>query len=267
MTAIIENRLTQLFQKKTTNVLSIYFTAGFPQLNDTTTIIKAIEEAGADIIELGMPYSDPVADGPTIQMSNQQALENGMNIRTLLQQITDVRQYCQIPILLMGYINPVMQYGIEKFCQEIAHIGIDGLILPDLPMHEYLRDYQSLFQEYQLSNIFLVTPETSEERIRTIDEQSQGFIYVVSSSSTTGKTGQISESQEDYFNRIKSMQLKNPCLIGFGIHNHESFQTACRYMNGAIIGSAFIKSIQEKTPLKDSVNEFIHRIIAPERIL
>ncbi|MDX2301668.1 MAG: tryptophan synthase subunit alpha [Microscillaceae bacterium] len=258
----VENRLTRLFQKKNTRILSIYFTAGFPNLQDTSVILQAIERAGADIIELGIPYSDPIADGPTIQMSNQIALNNGMTLRLLLEQIADLRQYCQLPVLLMGYINPVMQFGMEKFCEEISKIGVDGLILPDLPMYEFQRDYQELFAKHQLSNIFLVTPETSQERIRIIDEQSQGFIYIVSASSTTGQTGEISLHQETYFRRISSMQLKNPCLVGFGIHDRESFQKACRYMHGAIIGSAFIKNIHQSDQLENSIQQFIGKIIS-----
>lgn len=258
----VENRLTRLFQKKNTRILSIYFTAGFPNLQDTSVILQAIERAGADIIELGIPYSDPIADGPTIQMSNQIALNNGMNLRLLLEQIADLRQYCQLPVLLMGYTNPVMQFGMEKFCEEISKIGVDGLILPDLPMYEFQRDYQELFAKHQLSNIFLVTPETSQERIRIIDEQSRGFIYIVSASSTTGQTGEISLNQETYFRRISDMQLKNPCLVGFGIHDRESFQKACRYMHGAIIGSAFIKNIHQSDQLENSIQQFIGKIIS-----
>lgn len=256
----MNNRLLDLFKNKKENLLAIYCTAGFPKLDKTLPLLEAIQESGADIIEIGMPFSDPIADGPTIQESNQRALENGMNLQILFDQIKTLRSKVSAPVLLMGYINPVLQFGIEKFCQKAQEVGVDGLILPDLPMFEYQTEYKSLFESYNLSNIFLVTPETSPERIEVIDQQSKGFIYVVSSSSTTGKTKDISDQQEAYFNRIQEMGLKNPYLIGFGIHDRDSFQKTCRYANGAIIGSAFIKAIKDAENPEQAARTFIQGI-------
>jgi tryptophan synthase alpha chain len=258
---MINNRLTALFEKKKSHVLTIYFTAGFPQLHDTCLILEALSQSGADIIEIGMPFSDPIADGETIQISSQKALENGMSIKLLFEQIRDIRQKTDTPILLMGYLNPVMQYGIDKFAQDAAQIGIDGFILPDLPLSEYLEIHKSRWDALNLSNVFLITPQTSEERIRLIDKHSQGFIYVVSSSSTTGKTEGISQTQEMYFQRLQAMQLQNPCLIGFGIADKASFQKACQYANGAIIGSAFIKAIAQTQALEESVKNFMKGVL------
>lgn len=257
----ISNRITKLFEQKSQNILTLYFTAGYPALSDTHRILEAIEIAGADIVEIGMPFSDSVVDGSTIQNSNQKALDNGMSIQVLFEQIANFREKVQIPALLMGYLNPVIQFGMEKFCKQAAEVGIDGFILPDLPLHEYLQDYKSLFDTYNLSNIFLITPETSEERIRAIDKNSQGFIYVVSKSSTTGKTEELSENQLAYFQRIKSMNLDNPLQIGIGISDKESFQQACQHAPGAIIGSAFIRALEAGTNLENSVNQFIKGII------
>jgi len=260
----MENRLTKLFQNKTENILSIYFTAGFPQINHTLEITEALAKAGADILEIGIPFSDPIADGPTIQESNQKALENGMTVELLLNQIKDLRKKVEIPVLLMGYLNPIMQYGMERFCKEIAKIGIDGLILPDLPMYVYEAEYKATFEHYNLSNIFLITPQTSDIRIKKIDELGQGFIYMVSTSSTTGRTDAISQNQENYFSRISQMNLKNPKLIGFGISDNESFSKACTYANGAIIGSAFIKHLaNNKKSIQESVQDFVYKIKQP----
>ena len=241
------NRISNLFQNKTGKVLNIYFTAGFPALNNTATILEALQEAGADIAEIGMPYSDPVADGETIQQSNQIALENGMSLKVLFEQLTGIRQKVNIPIILMGYINPVIQFGIEDFCKKCQEVGVDGLILPDLPMDEFDEEYKAIFEKYGLLNIFLITPQTSEARVKRIDEISDGFIYMVSSASVTGATSGISESMETYFNRINGMNLKNPRLIGFGIKDHESFMKASQYAAGAIIGSQFIRELQNST--------------------
>ena len=260
----MENRLTRLFAKKNENLLNVYFTAGFPELESTGIILRTLEKAGADIVEIGMPYSDPMADGPTIQQSNTVALKNGMSIRQLFTQLESVQ--VDLPIILMGYLNPVMQYGIEKFCAEAARVGVDGLILPDLPLHDFEEIYRPIFEQYNLSIIFLVTPQTSEDRIRRIDNLTNSFIYLVSSASTTGNKVDGDEKQIKYFERIKDMQLRNPKLIGFGISDHDSFALACRYAEGAIIGSAFIKKIQEANNLENNIEQFIQELKASEAI-
>jgi tryptophan synthase alpha chain len=254
------NRINKLFDDKTRGVLSVYFTAGYPKLSDTAMICESLERAGADIIEVGMPFSDPIADGPTIQESNKSALDNGISLKLIFDQLADIRKRVQIPIVLMGYINPVLQFGLEAFCSECASVGIDGLILPDLPMQEYLDEYKPTFQKYGLLNIFLITPQTSEQRIWQIDRQSDGFIYVVSSASTTGAKSGISQEQDEYFQRINDMHLKNPMLIGFGISDHDSFQHACRYADGAIIGSAFINVLTRAKNLTEEITTFINDI-------
>ncbi|MEL6590743.1 MAG: tryptophan synthase subunit alpha, partial [Bacteroidota bacterium] len=213
------NRIQRLFQQKATNILSVFFTAGYPNLEDTVPIIESLVAHGVDLIEIGMPYSDPIADGETIQKSSMKALANGISIEKLFAQLSDIRQRVDIPLILMGYVNPVMQYGLERFLDKAAEIGIDGLILPDLPMHEYQTLYKEAFESRVLSNVFLVTPQTAEERIRLIDEQTDGFIYIVSTDSTTGKTSGFGEKTIDYFQRLQAMGLKNPGLIGFGISN------------------------------------------------
>ncbi len=256
----MNNRLTNLLEKKAKNLLTIYFTAGYPSLENTIEVAKATAEAGADIIEIGMPFSDPIADGETIQQSNQKALDNGMNLQLLFEQLAHLRKEVQVPVLLMGYINPVIQFGIEAFCKKATEVGIDGLILPDLPMLEYEEVYRPIFEKYNLSNVFLVTPQTSEERIRKIDELTTGFIYLVSSASTTGKTGSISEEQIAYFERITQMNLQNPRLIGFGIADRTSYETACHHADGAIIGSAFIKALTKGENLNENIHSFIQSI-------
>jgi tryptophan synthase alpha chain len=254
--AKISNRLTALFEKKDKNILSIYFTAGFPKIDDTVTIIKSLEESGVDIVEIGMPFSDPLADGPTIQQSSQAALKNGMNMKLLFEQLKDIRSQVKIPLLLMGYLNPVMQYGIENFCRKAQETGIDGVILPDLPVEEYVESYKELFESYNLSNIFLITPNTSPERIRLIDQNSCGFIYIVSTDSTTGNTKSI-KGQEGYFKRVRELKLKNPGLVGFNVHDNESFNFACQCAGGAIVGSAFIKAIANSQSLAKDVKGFV----------
>ncbi|PTT01884.1 tryptophan synthase subunit alpha [Pedobacter sp. HMWF019] len=239
------NRINKLFQEKPSNILSIYYTAGFPELGDTLLIAEELERAGADMLEIGFPYSDPVADGPVIQASSKQALENGMDLKTLFNQLKDLRSRINIPILLMGYVNPMLQFGVENFCKACAEVGVDGCIVPDLPMAEYEEHYQEIFKQYNLSNIFLVTPQTSEERIRKIDELSTGFVYLISSSATTGKNLQVSQNTEDYFARIAAMKLRNPTMIGFGINNKATFDKACQFANGAIIGTAFVKVLSQ----------------------
>lgn len=237
------NRLNELFKKKTTPILSIYFTAGYPNLNSTLDIAEALEKGGADFIEIGFPYSDPVADGPVIQASSHVALNNGMTLPILFEQLKDLRKRVSIPVLLMGYVNPVLQYGVENFCNKAAEVGVDGVIVPDLPMYEYESLYKNCFLGNDLSNIFLVTPQTSEERIRKIDELSNGFIYLLSSSSTTGKDLQVSDAADAYYQRIKNMELRNPTMIGFGISDQKSFDKAAEYTRGAIVGSAFVKTL------------------------
>ncbi|MFD0941689.1 tryptophan synthase subunit alpha [Pedobacter boryungensis] len=237
------NRLQQLFQNKKKDILSIYYTAGYPNLNDTLQIAEALEKAGADFLEIGFPYSDPVADGPIIQASSKQSLDQGMTLQILFSQLKDLRKTVTIPILLMGYVNPVLQFGVENFCKACAEIGIDGCIIPDLPMYEYEELYHSCFEEHGVSNIFLVTPQTSEERIRKIDGLSNAFIYLLSSAATTGKNLDVSANARTYFARIKAMDLKNPLMIGFGISDKQTFDAANEYASGAIIGSAFVKCL------------------------
>ncbi|GAB5401358.1 MAG: tryptophan synthase subunit alpha [Aureisphaera sp.] len=239
------NRISQKLQENK-KLLSIYFTAGYPALGDTVPIIKELEQSGVDMIEIGLPFSDPLADGPTIQQSSTAALHNGMTTHMLFDQLANIRKDVKIPLIIMGYFNPVLQYGVEAFCSKCKEIGIDGLILPDLPLAEYQEHYQTIFEKYGLINVFLITPQTSEERIQQIDSASKGFIYMVSSASTTGaKTGFGSE-QAAYFNRIASMELKNPQIVGFGISNASTFQAATENAKGAIIGSAFIKALQKE---------------------
>lgn len=255
------NRIEKLFQTKPNRVLNVYFTAGYPKLDDTVSILKALESSGADLIEIGIPFSDPVADGPTIQASNDVALNNGMTLKLLMEQLKDIRNQVSVPIVLMGYINPIVQYGIERFCEDCAARGIDGLILPDLPMHEYLEVYKPIFEKNGLLNTFLITPQTSEARIREVDNNTSGFIYMVSSASTTGAKSGISEEQEAYFKRVNGMGLKNPRLIGFGISNKETFDKACENANGAIIGSAFIKVLGLEGDMEENIKEFVNGVI------
>jgi tryptophan synthase alpha chain len=254
------NRLNSLFTQKKSDILSVYFTAGYPEINDTRSVIKALADCGADLIEIGMPFSDPMADGPVIQQSNDKSLKNGMNLRLLFRQLEDIRSEADIPLIMMGYLNPVMQYGIKAFCEKCHELKIDGIILPDLPYEIYIDKYKEIFEEFNLHKIFLISPQTSADRIRKIDAISKGFIYMVSSSSTTGARDKIVKEQEEYFLRLKQMNLKNPRLIGFGISNHETFQRACRYANGAIIGSAFIKALAEEGELKEKIRRFVQMI-------
>ena len=254
------DKISSLLERKDHSALSIYYTAGFPQLGDTLKIAQYLEQAGADLIEIGMPYSDPVADGPTIQQSNQMALENGMTIKLLMDQLEDLNQVINIPVVLMGYVNPILQYGIEGFCKQCHERGVSGLIIPDLPIQEYLKHYQQLFAKYQLTNIFLITPQTSDERIRWIDQNSSSFIYAVSDASITGAKSGVSAAQQIYFRRLQSLGLSHPFLIGFGISDHESFSTACQYAQGAIIGSAFIEVLKEGGDLPSNIEKFIHSI-------
>ena len=254
------NRISALFSQATEPILNVYTTAGFPHFEDTMTVLNALQKGGVDIIEVGMPYSDPVADGETIQLSNQAALEQGMSVAHLFEQLKDMRKSITVPVLLMGYINPVLQYGVEAFCAKCAEVGVDGLILPDLPMLEYEASYKAIFEKYGLYNILLNTPQTNDERIRHIDSVSKGFIYMVSSASTTGAKTGISADQEVYFSRIAAMNLQNPRLIGFGISDHESFMKASKNASGAIIGSAFVKMIAQAKDLQAEIVDFVQSI-------
>ena len=256
----MNNRINKLFQEKKEGILSVYFTAGHPQLDDTATIIRELVKNGVDLIEIGMPFSDPVADGPVIQKSSLVALQNGMSIRKLFEQLADIRKSVDIPLILMGYLNPVLQYGIEAFCKKCNETGIDGLILPDLPMDIYQEEFKTIFEANNLHNILLITPQTTDERMKQIDEASSGFIYMVSSNSTTGAKSNVTDFQQEYFERIQSKNLKNPYLIGFGISNAETFKNACQFASGAIIGSAFVISLEGEGTLEQKISEFIHRI-------
>lgn len=252
------NRINQILQENK-KLLSIYFTAGYPNLNDTVSIIKELERNGVDMIEIGLPFSDPLADGPTIQESSTQAIANGMTTKLLFEQLKDIRETVKIPLLIMGYFNPMMQFGIEDFCKKCSEIGIDGLIIPDLPLEEYLLEYQEIFEKYNLKNVFLVTPQTSNERILQIDSVSDSFIYLVSSASVTGNQSGFGKDQMEYFKRISNLNLNNPQIIGFGIHNSETFNQATLHQKGAIIGSAFVKFLKNNSI--DKIGAFIKTLI------
>ncbi|WP_411767782.1 tryptophan synthase subunit alpha [Winogradskyella sp. A3E31] len=252
------NRINQKL-KEDKKLLSIYFTAGFPQLNDTVSIIEDLEKNGVDMIEIGLPFSDPLADGPTIQESSTKALKNGMTSEILFNQLKDIRKTVSIPLIIMGYFNPILQYGVEDFCKKCQSIGIDGLIIPDLPVDVYHSEYKTIFESYGLINVFLITPQTSDERIHYIDSISNGFIYMVSSASTTGAKTGFGNEQTNYFKRISDMNLKNPQVIGFGISNEETFNQATKYGKGAIIGSAFIKHLSAKGT--ETIDKFVKTIL------
>ena len=242
------NRINNKLQEDK-KLLSIYFTAGYPKINDTVSIIEELEKNGVDMIEIGLPFSDPLADGPTIQESSTIAIENGMTTSLLFEQLKEIRKTVQIPLLIMGYFNPMMQFGIEKFCQKCAEVGIDGLIIPDLPLYVYETEYKAIFEKYDLKNVFLITPQTSNERIAQIDAISDSFIYLVSSAAVTGSQSGFGNEQMNYFKRISALNLKNPQIVGFGIKDHETFAQATKYQKGGIIGSAFIKFLA-----KNSIN-------------
>ncbi|WP_415371827.1 tryptophan synthase subunit alpha [Patiriisocius sp. Uisw_047] len=251
------NRITEKIKAKS-KLLSIYFTAGYPNLEDTIPILESLQANGVDMIEIGLPFSDPLADGPTIQASGTQALQNGMTTTLLFEQLKDIRKTVSIPLIAMGYFNPVLQYGVENFCKKCQEVGIDGLILPDLPLAEYTEHYKAIFEKYGLINVFLITPQTSDERIHQIDDASNGFIYMVSSASVTGSNSSFGNAQTDYFARIKEMNLNNPQIVGFGINNSKTFEAATKYASGAIIGSAFINMLTEKGV--DGIEEFVKAI-------
>jgi tryptophan synthase alpha chain len=256
------NRIEALFARKNKHLLSVYFTAGFPGLDDTLPLLRRLEGAGADIVEIGIPFSDPIADGPTIQESNKKALDNGISLKGIFGQLEELRPGSSVPVILMGYLNPVLQFGMENFCRRCAEVGVDGLILPDLPMEEYLESYMEMFGHYGLCNIFLITPQTSEDRIRLIDRNSRGFIYMVSAASTTGGREGLNEDQIDYFKRIRAMNLKNPALIGFGISSPATFRQACEYASGAIVGSALIRALQQAADPMQAAADFVKNLKA-----
>ena len=251
------NRINKKLQEDK-KLLSIYFTAGYPKLNDTVSVIESLEKSGVDFIEIGLPFSDPLADGPTIQASSTAALENGMTSEVLFNQLKNIRKTVSIPLIIMGYFNPMMQYGVDAFCKKCAEIGIDGLIIPDLPVQDYNENYKAIFEKYGLINVFLITPQTSEERIRFIDSISNGFIYMVSSAGVTGAKASFGNTQQIYFDRIAAMHLKAPQVIGFGISNAATFKQATSNAKGAIIGSAFVKHLTDKGV--NSINDFIKEI-------
>ncbi len=262
----VNNRITKLFSKKKKNILNVYCTAGFPQLDDTLKVLFSLQKYGADMVEIGMPYSDPLADGLVIQQSNTVALQNGITIKKIFEQLSQWRNPGSplgdggLPLILMGYLNPVMQFGIEKFCKLAKEVGVDGIILPDLPIYEFENEYKQYFEQNDLHFVFLITPETSEERIRKIDKLSKGFIYAVSSSSTTGNNKGI-DQQESYFLKLQKMNLKNPILVGFGIKDKQTFQAACKYSNGAIIGSAYINALQTANNIDSATQQFLNKVL------
>ncbi|MFT7034142.1 MAG: tryptophan synthase alpha chain [Cyclobacteriaceae bacterium] len=253
------NRIDNLLQNKT-NVLTIFFTAGYPALEDTMPVLEKLQEEGVDMIEIGIPFSDPVADGPVIQQANLQAIRNGMTVVKLFDQISNMREKITIPVVIMSSLNPILQYGMEAFCEACSRVGIDGLILPDLPIDVYESEYKSMFEKNGISNILLVTPTTPESRIGDIDSISTGFIYQVSSSSITGAKGQFSEEQIAYFKRIQSLNLSTPNLIGFGISDEQTFNEACKYSKGGIIGSAFVKALNHGGSREENISNFIKEI-------
>ncbi len=254
------NRINQLLYNNTKGILSIYFTAGYPNLNDTAEIISELEKEGVHMVEIGIPFSDPMADGPVIQNASTQALNNGMTLKLLFEQIRNIRRHVKIPLILMGYLNPIMQYGFENFCRKCVECGIDGMIIPDLPFRDYQEKYRIIAERYSLKIIMLITPETSEERIRLIDEHSDGFIYMVSSASTTGAQNEFDTEKKNYFKRIDAMKLSNPRLVGFGISNKATFKAACEYASGAIIGSKFVTLLGEEESIPAAVNKLVTQL-------
>lgn len=248
------NRIDQLFATKQNNILSVYFTAGFPQLNSTLSVLEALQAKGVDMVEIGVPFSDPLADGPVIQQSSHVAIQNGMNLRLLFSQLKDVRERIHIPLVLMTYFNPVLVFGFEEFCKQCAEVGIDGLIIPDLPFAEYEQTYKAITDKYGLHMAMLITPQTSEARIRQIDDLTNGFIYMVSSASTTGAKDRFSEDQIGYFERVNALELKNPRLIGFGISNNTTLQSAFSHAHGAIVGSKYVQLLGSEKTIEQSVD-------------
>lgn len=251
------NRINQLFQTKQQHIISVYFTAGYPQLNDTARVLNALQEKGIDMVEVGIPFSDPMADGPVIQQSSTVALRNGMSLRLLFEQLKDIRRDIHIPVILMGYLNPIMQFGFENFCRKCTETGVDGMIIPDLPYAEYMANYKETADAYGLKTIMLITPETSDERIRLIDTHTDGFIYMVSSAAITGAQKSFNEQKQAYFRRINDMNLRNPRLVGFGISNKETFDAAASYSSGAIIGSKFVQLLASEPTPQEAVDRLL----------
>ncbi|MGL6021702.1 MAG: tryptophan synthase subunit alpha [Chitinophagaceae bacterium] len=255
------NRVDILFQKKSKNILSVYFPAGFPNLNDTFPILTALQENGIDMVEIGIPFSDPIADGVVIQQASSQALKNGMSVRLLFKQLKKVRSTIHIPLLFMGYFNPILQYGFDLFCHDCKEIGIDGMIIPDLPFEIYQKKYQSIIEKYNLKMVMLITPETSEERIQLIDKNTNGFIYMVSSASTTGTQQIFDDKKKQYFSFINNMNLKNRLMIGFGVSNKATYSVATQYANGAIIGSKLVQLLGQEKNVDKAIKALKESII------
>lgn len=254
------NRIDRLFENGKKDILSIFFTAGYPHLNDTVEIIKTLDKKGVDLLEIGVPFSDPMADGPVIQHSNQVALANGMSQKVLVEQLKDIRKETDMPLIFMGYINPTLQYGFENLCKKAVEIGIDGFIIPDIPLDIYKKEFAPIVKKYDLRFILLVTPETPEERVHEIDEASSGFVYMVSSASTTGAQSSFNEAKQAYFKKIEGLNLKNPTLVGFGISNKETFEAAAAHSRGCIIGSAFIKALSEHATIEEAADSLIKKV-------
>ena len=254
------SRIKELFERKKERVLNVYCTAGFPELNSTLSIMQSLQENGADLIELGMPYSDPLADGEVIQQSSSCALQNGMKMNVLFDQLKKMRETVSLPVILMGYMNPVLQYGFDRFCADASACGVDGLILPDLPEYEYEKEYGAIIKKYGLDFIFLVTPETSPERIKKLDALSSGFLYAVSSSSTTGSSKNMNDVS-GFLKQLNTYGLKNPVLVGFGIKDKQTFDAACAHANGAIIGTAYIKALDNSTDIREATRAFLNEVL------
>ena len=253
------DRIKNTFKNKL-NILNVYITAGFPKLNDTVEVVQELTKNGVDMVEIGMPFSDPLADGPTIQHSNEVAIQNGITLSLIFQQVEEIRKTVQIPIILMGYYNQLLQYGVEQFLKKANEVGVDGLIIPDLPLDIYQQEYKVLFNKYNVKMSFLITPQTTDSRIELIAEESNAFLYVVSSYAITGGKSAIEDYQTEYFKKVASLNIQTPKLIGFGISNAETFEQACTYADGAIIGSAFIKALTDSENIKETIKQFITSI-------
>jgi len=254
------NRINKLFENRKKKILSVYFTAGYPELDDTLSIIRELDKSGVDMIEIGMPFSDPVADGPVIQRSSEKALGNGMTLNLLFEQLSDLRKMTEIPVILMGYINPVLRFGVENFLRKCRETGIDGTIIPDLPVEEFKESYESLFTKYNILNIFLVSPQTPVERILWLDSISTGFLYIVSTTATTGGTNSFDRNHLNYFRKVNDLKLKTPGLIGFGISDKTTYEQACEFSSGVIIGSAFIRALDENGSLPEKIQRFVNEL-------